>query len=185
VNAAVINYTVTTSASPSNAGTTSPNASFSNGSTVTAQAAVNSGYSFVKWTQNGTTVSTSPSYSFQLNANVRCWRISRRFIRSPGLPSPSSGGSDIRSWQRLFISERPFADRDPGHRLQLRQLDRKRFGVSSTPAYSFTATANRALGANFAATSASGNFLWSLVMAGRRPTTDALWPWTSATAVSC
>jgi hypothetical protein len=62
-------YIVITSASPPNGGTTSGAGTFASGSTVTVNATSNAGYGFVNWTENGSVVSTSSSYSFTVTAD--------------------------------------------------------------------------------------------------------------------
>src|SRR5207247_3673367 len=62
-------YTVSVSASPSGGGTVNGGGSYSTGSTVTVSASANTGYTFTSWTENGSIVSTSASYTFSLNSN--------------------------------------------------------------------------------------------------------------------
>ncbi|HXI85223.1 MAG TPA: putative Ig domain-containing protein, partial [Verrucomicrobiae bacterium] len=167
VNPAVVNYTVTTAPSPINGGTTTPNASFSNGSTVTAQATANTGYSFVNWTQNGAMVSTSPSYSFQLNTNVTLFAHFTTVYTITVTASPSSGGTIAGLGNGMFIGGTTVSlTASPATGYSFVNWTENGSVVSSTAAYGFTATANRSLVANFAATSASGNFLWSVVHGG-------------------
>src|SRR5205807_9287392 len=60
-------YTITANATTG--GTTSGSGSYGCGSTATVTATASSGYGFVNWTENGTVVSTSASYSFTVSAN--------------------------------------------------------------------------------------------------------------------
>jgi hypothetical protein len=53
----------------STGGTVSGQGSFNNGSNNTVVATPSEGYDFVSWTENGTEVSTSTSYTFTVNAN--------------------------------------------------------------------------------------------------------------------
>lgn len=62
-------YTITATASPSNAGTITGAGSYASGSTCTLRATPNSGYTFVNWTKNGTQVSTNATYSFTVTGN--------------------------------------------------------------------------------------------------------------------
>jgi hypothetical protein len=55
---------ITTSASPIRGGTTSGGSTYVSGSSVTVNAAANTGYIFTSWTENGSVVSTSASYTF-------------------------------------------------------------------------------------------------------------------------
>jgi hypothetical protein len=64
-----VTYSVTTSASPSAGGTTSGGGTVNSGDTVTVVAVANVGYSFVSWTESGSVVSSSASYSFTVSAN--------------------------------------------------------------------------------------------------------------------
>lgn len=56
--------TITASASPSAAGTVSGSGSYPSGSVVSLSASANTGWGFVKWTENGSQVSTSATYNF-------------------------------------------------------------------------------------------------------------------------
>jgi hypothetical protein len=64
-----VTYTVTTQASPANAGSVTGGGAFSAGTSVTVTAAANSGYTFTNWTQNGIVQSMSPNYTFSAAAN--------------------------------------------------------------------------------------------------------------------
>ncbi|HXI84313.1 MAG TPA: putative Ig domain-containing protein, partial [Verrucomicrobiae bacterium] len=167
VNPTGTTYTVATSANPSNGGTTSPNGSFSNGSTVTAQATIKTGYSFVNWTKNGAAVSTSPSYSFQLNGNVTLVANFTPVYTITATASPSSGGTISGLGNGLFISGSTVSlTANPSAGYSFKNWTENGSVVSSSATYSFTATANRTLVANFSATSTSGNYMWSLVHGG-------------------
>ena len=62
-------YLVTLSSNPAAGGTTSGGGSYNSGASVTVTATPNSGYTFTNWTDNGTVVSTSASYQFNINTN--------------------------------------------------------------------------------------------------------------------
>jgi hypothetical protein len=62
-------YAITTSSFPNNGGTTSGGGTFPAGTSHTVTATPSSGYSFANWTENGSVVSTSASYTFTLNSN--------------------------------------------------------------------------------------------------------------------
>ncbi len=59
----MIVYTVDASASPASGGTVTGGGSHRAGENVIVEAAANSGYRFVRWTENGASISTSPSYT--------------------------------------------------------------------------------------------------------------------------
>jgi len=62
-------YTIAVSASPSAGGTVGGDGTFAASSSRTVTASANNGYSFVNWTENGSVVSSSASYTFTLNIN--------------------------------------------------------------------------------------------------------------------
>ncbi len=64
VDTSVDTYTIAVSANPSEGGTVSGGGEFEEDDSVTVTATANSGYSFVKWTENGEQVSTDASYTF-------------------------------------------------------------------------------------------------------------------------
>ena len=57
------------SSNPAIGGSTSGSGSYSSGTSVTAVASANSGYSFTNWTENGNVVSTSANYTFAITTN--------------------------------------------------------------------------------------------------------------------
>lgn len=86
-------YTVTVTAG--NGGTVSGGGTFEDGSTVTVTATANSGYRFVRWTENGQQVSDSESYSFTLTADRSLTAV---FARNSG------GGGGGTSYDYYTIS---------------------------------------------------------------------------------
>jgi len=61
---------LSTSASPSNGGSTSGDGTYAVGSTATVTATASSGFGFTNWTNNGSVVSSTQTYSFTLNGNT-------------------------------------------------------------------------------------------------------------------
>ncbi len=62
-------YTVNVSANPANGGTVTGGGNYQAGQSCTVTATANSGYTFTNWSENGTIVSTQPSYTFVVNGN--------------------------------------------------------------------------------------------------------------------
>lgn len=69
VDTSVDTYTIAVSASPSEGGTVTGGGTYNENTSVTVTATANSGYSFVKWTENGEQVSTDSSYTFTATAD--------------------------------------------------------------------------------------------------------------------
>ena len=65
----VQSYTISVSANPSNGGMVTGGGTFNYGQNCTVVATANTGYDFINWTENGTQVSTSASYTFTVNAS--------------------------------------------------------------------------------------------------------------------
>ena len=64
-------FALVLTSNPVAGGTTSGAGSYVAGTSVTINATANTGYTFVSWTDNGTIISTSPSYTFVMSANKR------------------------------------------------------------------------------------------------------------------
>jgi hypothetical protein len=97
--AAVANYTISLVASPAGSGTVSGGGTFASGSSVTVVASPAAGYSFFNWTESGTVVSTSSSYTFAAGANRT---LTANFVPIPCTyalsPTSASFGSAAASW---------------------------------------------------------------------------------------
>ena len=148
------------SALPAAGGTVSGGGAFPAGSSQTVTATPNVGYAFVSWQEFGdvppvapyaSVVSTSPSFTFQLNAyrrlvaNFTAQNYSIAVSASPGADGTVGGACSAcpaGSSQTVRYAEQ---------RLRVCQLDRERQLVSTSASYSFTLNANRALVANFVA----------------------------------
>jgi uncharacterized repeat protein (TIGR02543 family) len=68
-NFSINTHTLNLSANPSAGGTVTGAGTFTSGSSVTATAAANTGYTFTNWTDGGNSVSTNASYTFVINSN--------------------------------------------------------------------------------------------------------------------
>jgi uncharacterized repeat protein (TIGR02543 family) len=66
---AIPQYTLSLSAGNASWGTVSGGGTYDENTAVTARATPNAGYGFVRWTENGSPVSTSASYTFALTAD--------------------------------------------------------------------------------------------------------------------
>ncbi len=62
-------YTITANASPSNGGTVTGAGQYESGEQCSLVATANEGYDFVKWTEDGTQVSTNAQYTFTVTGN--------------------------------------------------------------------------------------------------------------------
>ena len=63
-------YTITVNTATPSQGTVSGGGSYNYGQSCTITATANSGFKFVRWTKNGSQVSTNPSYNFTVTENA-------------------------------------------------------------------------------------------------------------------
>lgn len=149
-NFAPITCTIATSASPSAGGSTSGGGVVNSGDNVTVVASANAGYNFVNWTEGGAEVSTSASYNFTASADRT---LVANFVRitytvatsaSPSVGGTTSGDGTYDSGGSVTVTATPslgyvFVNWTEG-------------GVqaSASASYTFAASANRVLVANFA-----------------------------------
>ncbi len=147
----VAKHTVTTSASPSAGGSTSGDGPYNTGDSVTVAATENPGYHFFNWTENGAVVSTSSNYTFTVGADrnlVANFTQAHYYVistsASPAAEGSTGGGGTFNSADPVTVT----ATANPGYYF----LNWTVGGniVSASSSYSFTASANRDLVANFA-----------------------------------
>lgn len=151
---------VTTSASPADGGSTSGDGDYENGTLVTVVAAANPGYTFVNWTESGTEVSASPAYEFTIDANrdlvANFAPIAYAITTSsaPAAGGTTSGGGVFNHGSAVTVIAAANA------RYNFVSWTENGVVVSYTPNYSFTASADRDLVANFASAPANSTLSW-------------------------
>jgi hypothetical protein len=144
-----VNYTITVSASPSAGGTVSGGGTFPAGSSRTVTATANSGYTFTNWTENGSVVSSSASYTFTLNANrnlvanFTTVNYTITVSASPSAGGTVSGGGTFPAGSSRTVT----ATANSGYTFV--NWTENGSVVSSSASYTFTLNANRNLVANF------------------------------------
>lgn len=144
--------TVTANASPPNAGIVSGDGEFQTGDSVTLVATPNAGYEFLNWTEEGASVITSALYTFTATTNRV---LVANFVALPPTWSivtsalPSNGGS---TWgDGLYTNGEPVVvSAFPRSGYDFTGWTEDGAPVSALADYSFNATTNRLLVANFA-----------------------------------
>jgi fibronectin type 3 domain-containing protein len=147
------NCTANISTTSSGGGTTSGGGLFNCGPSITVKAIPNSGFNFSDWTQNGTVVSMSADYQFMVSANRSLvanfnplplsYNIS--VMSSPSTGGTVSGGGTFTSGSSVTVTA------TPGGGYSFANWTESGTVVSASSSYSFTATSNRSLVANFTA----------------------------------
>ncbi len=118
---------------------------------MTVTAAPNAGYSFVNWTESGTQVSTNASYNFTASANrtlvanfVATYTIA--VSASPAGSGTVTGGGTYNSGASVTVTATPNAG------YVFVNWTEAGTQVSTNSSFTFPASANRTLVANFLAT---------------------------------
>ena len=146
-----VKYTISASASPAAGGSVSGAGQYEEGQTVTLTATAKSGYTFQNWTENGSVVSTDATYSFTASANrtlVANFELIPAKYTISASASPTAGGSvsgagEYEGGQTVTLTATPTS----GYRFV--NWTENGSVVSTDATYSFTASANRTLTANF------------------------------------
>jgi hypothetical protein len=150
-------FTITTTASPPEAGTAGGAGSYPSNSVCAVAASANPGWGFQKWTENGVQVSTAANYTFTVRTNrtlvanfVPAFTVTTSV--SPVYGGSASGDGTFKSNSVVLVTAAP----NTGFMF----VNWTEFGTSvSTQAnYSFKLTADRSLVANFAPAGASATF---------------------------
>lgn len=150
-------HTITANPSPSDAGTVQGAGAYPDGATAALRAIPASGWGFDRWTENGSTVSRSNPYTFAVTRDRDLTAEFLPLVSISTAPGPiyggtAIGGGDYNSGDTVTVIAEP----DP-HFTFVNWTD---FGtpVSDTAVYTFTATTNRSLVANFVLTPNSRAF---------------------------
>lgn len=142
-------YSIDVSANPSHGGTATGAGTFQEGQSCTVKATANTGFSFIKWTENDTQVSTNGEYTF----NVTCNRnlvahFSAQAYTIIATPDPENGGTISGTGGYDYGDQCTLtATANPGFSFDKWTEDGSQ--VSTNATYSFDVTGNRNLIAHF------------------------------------
>jgi len=145
------NYTISVNASPSSGGTVTGGGVFTYGQSCTVTATPATGYSFVRWTKNGTQVSTNASYSFTVTESatyVAVFSLIGYTISASANPTAGGTVSGAGSYNH-GASCTLTATAASGYTFT--NWTENGNVVSTNANYTFTVTSNRTLVANFTA----------------------------------
>lgn len=144
-----INFTETVTAYPTGSGTVSGGGTFLNGATVTNIATAATGYQFTNWTVNGVQVSTSSNYTFTITTNLTQVgnfvpvNVTISLVAYQTGTGSVSGGGTVLSGTLVTNT----AAASNGY--QFNNWTVNGVQVSASNPYTFTATSNETLVANF------------------------------------
>jgi hypothetical protein len=148
---ALVTFTVDASAAPANSGTITGAGTYAEGSSVTLVASPNAGYVFSNWTESGSAVSASPSYTFLAQADRTLVANfvtvgTAKSITTSSLPS-NGGTTSGDGAYALDSSATVIATPNPGYKFS-KWLENGVI-VSLSPTNTFTVTNNHSLVAKF------------------------------------
>lgn len=143
--------TYTISLTASSGGTVSGGGTYEEGTSVTVKATPSSGYRFSRWTEDGTTVSSSSSYTFTVTKDRTLTAVFSLIppsyhitvSASPTTGGTVSGGGSYESGRTATVRATPAAD------FLFVEWQEDGASVSTSAAYSFTVSKARALTAVF------------------------------------
>lgn len=142
-------FTVTLTANPAEGGTVSGGGQYETGTPVTVTASAATGYVFVSWTENQTVVSSNPSYAFELTSDrTLVANFNQMSFSITTSVNPSGGGSTIGDGTYTYNSS-VTVSATPAQGYTFVNWTESGSEVSTSNYYSFTATVNRNLVANF------------------------------------
>lgn len=142
----VVRWSITTSAAPAAAGTTTGTGMVDDGTSVTVVATANAGYNFTHWSEGGLVLSNTASFTFNASADrnlVANFAFTRTISVSSGPGGTATGGGTVADGSSVTVTATPNA----GYTLM--NWTEGGVPVCGVPSHTFSATANRTLVAHF------------------------------------
>ncbi len=142
-------YIISATVEPENSGTITGAGGYEYGQSCTLRATANTGYTFEKWTENGTQVSTNATYTFTVSGSrsfVAHFKVNSYTITvsaNPPAGGVATGGGTFEYGQSCTLT----ATANSGYNFT--NWTEGSNVVSSNASYTFTVTGNRTLKANF------------------------------------
>ena len=142
-------YTISVSTNPTNGGTVTGGGTYQQGQSCTVKATPATGYTFQKWTKNGTQVSTNSTYTFNVTASasyVAHFQLQTYTISASANPTAGgtvTGGGTYSFGQNCTLK----ANAAAGYTFQ--KWTKNGQQVSTNPTYTFSVTASASYVAHF------------------------------------
>ncbi len=143
------NYIITAMANPNEGGTVSGSGGYNYGDNCTLSATANAGYTFQRWTKNGTQVSTSPSYSFTVTESATFTAHFTMVDYTINVEANPSEGGSVNGGGTFNYGQTCTVHASPNIGFEFIKWTENGTQVSDQPDYSFTVTGNRSLVAHF------------------------------------
>jgi hypothetical protein len=147
----VASYSISASVNPNGGGTVSGTGTYSYGDSCTVSATSNTGYDFVNWTEDGSTVSSSASYTFTVSqARTLVANFELQTITISAGPNTSGYGTVSGNSGTYSYGDTVSLTATAASGYEFVNWTENGTAVSTSSTYSFTATQDRTLVANFA-----------------------------------
>jgi uncharacterized repeat protein (TIGR02543 family) len=143
------NYTISVSANPTNGGTVTGGGSYQQGQSCTVNATPATGYTFVRWTENGNQVSTNASYTFTVTGNrTLVAQFQQQSFTITATANPSNGGTVIGGGSYTY-GQNCTLTATPNQGYDFVKWTKNGVQVSTNPTYTFTVTESATYVAHF------------------------------------
>ena len=146
-------YTITVSANPTNGGTVTGGGVYQQGQQCTVSATPATGYTFVRWTENGSQVSTNANYTFTVTGNRTLVAQFQQQTYTINVSATPSNGGTVTGGGAFHYGENCTVIATANNGYSFTNWTENGNVVSSNATYQFTVTGNRTLVAHFQAQS--------------------------------
>ncbi len=142
-------YTISVSANPSNGGSVTGGGTYQQGQQCTVSATAATGYTFLRWTENGSQVSTNPNYTFTVTGNrTLVAQFQQQNYNISVSANPSNGGT-VTGGGAYHYGDNCTVIATPANGYTFLRWTENGNQVSNSANYTFTVTGNRTLVAQF------------------------------------
>ncbi len=144
-------YTISVSANPTNGGTVNGGGTYNHGQSCTVTADDNPGYTFLRWTENGTQVSTNASYTFTVTGpRTLVAQFQQQTYTITATANPTNGGTATVSGNGTFTyNQQCTLTATPNSHYSFTNWKKGNNVVSTDAIYTFNVTESASYTANF------------------------------------
>ena len=142
-------YTITVSANPTNGGTVTGGGSYNQGQQCTVSATPATGYTFLRWTENGSIVSTNANYTFTVTGNRNLVAQFQQQNYTISVSANPSNGGTVSGGGAYHYGDNCTVIATPANGYTFLSWTENGNQVSTNATYTFTVTGNRTLVAQF------------------------------------
>ncbi len=142
-------YTISVSANPTNGGTVSGGGTYQQGQSCTVHATAATGYTFLRWTENGTQVSTNANYTFTVTGNRNLVAQFQQQSYTISVSANPTNGGTVSGGGAYHYGDNCTVHATAATGYIFLRWTENGTQVSTNANYSFTVTGNRTLVAQF------------------------------------